>query len=301
MKAVQIENYGDNSKLKHVEISLPRPKANQVLVELKASAVNPVDFKIRSGGMAAQLPKQFPFTLGWEGAGIVTEKGDQVTAFEIGDEVMVMANFMEGGTYAEQIVVQEKEVFLKPKSLSFLQAATLPFSLGTAYTSLLRDANVEKGAGGAVGRMAVQIGKIKGLYVIGTAKGKNIQDLYDLGIDEVIDYTHTDFAQVLKELDVVLDLVGGANLSKSYEVIKKGGTLITTTQPPSPAALSKYEIAGKMTFTRPDPTIFEEIATWIDNGAIQFQAPEVFDLSEAQKALEWVENRTARSKVVFKF
>jgi NADPH:quinone reductase-like Zn-dependent oxidoreductase len=306
MKAVQIHNYGDNSLLANVNIPIPQPMTKQVLVKLKASSVNPVDYKIRSGFMAGMMKKEFPFTLGWEGAGIISEIGDAVKTYKVGDEVMVMPNFMQGGTYAEYVAVKEDEVIPKPKTIGFDMASVIPFSLGTAYTSLINDAKISKGqkilihgAGGAVGQMAVQIAKNKGLEVIGTARGAHIEELADLGIDQVIDYTKTDFSQELEDLDMILDLVGGETLAKSYSLLKKGGVIVSTTQPPSESELEKYGISGKMTLARSNDSIFKVINQWIENGSIQIKNPQVFRLSDAKEALALVENRKATSKVIF--
>ncbi len=308
MKAVQINQYGDNSVLETVEISIPKVMPNQVLVQLKASAVNPVDYKIRSGFFASHMPKSFPFTLGWEGAGVVTALGEETTLFNIGDEVMLMPNFMQGGTYAEYVAVNENEVMLKPKTIPFSEAAVIPFSLGTAYTALIEDAAINSGqklfihgAGGAVGQMAVQIAKNKGLYVIGTATGTNIQELKDLGIDQVIDYKITDFASVVKDVDVVLDLVGGETLAKSYAIVKKGGAIVSTTQPPSPSELDKYGLKGKMTMTQFEANKFKEVTQWIAEAKVKVKKPQVYQLTDAQEALSIVENRKSKSKIVFEF
>lgn len=308
MKAVQINQYGDNSVLQNVEIEVPTLLANQVLVEVKASSVNPVDFKIRTGFMASMMPKQFPFTLGWEAAGVVKEVGSEVKNFKAGDEVMVLPNFMQGGTYAEYVAVNENEAAIKPKSLDFKQSSTVPFSAGTAYTALVNDAGIQEGqkilihgAGGAVGKMAVQIAKNKGLYVIGTAAGENIQQLKDLGIDEVIDYTTTDFVNVVKDLDVILDLVGGETLAKSYGLVKKGGIIVCTAQPPVAEELEKNGISGKMTFTTFNPAIFNEVINWIEEGKLKVPEPAVYQLENAKDALAAVENRQAKNKIVFEF
>lgn len=308
MQAIQIEEYGDNSVLKSVQIEIPKPKPDQVLVKLKASSVNPVDYKIRSGFMAGMLKKEFPFILGWEGAGVITEIGKDVNTFQPGDEVMVMPNFMEGGTYAEYVAVNEQEVVPKPEALSFIEASIIPFSIGTAYISLIEDAQIAKGqkllihgAGGAVGQMAVQIAKIIGLYVIGTATGENINELNNLGIDQVIDYRKTDFSKELQSLDVVLDLVGGETLAKSYPLLRKGGTLISTTQPPAESELNKYGISGKMTFTINNTDKFKQINKWLNEGLIKVKSPQIFKLSDAIDALSLVENRKAKSKFVFEF
>lgn len=308
MKAVQINNYGDNSNLQGVEVPVPQSNPNEVLVKLKASSVNPVDYKIRSGFMAGMLKKEFPFTLGWEGAGIITEVGSNVTSFKVGDEVMVMPNFKQGGTYAEYVTVNEQEVVPKPKTLSFKEASIIPFSIGTAYTSLIEDAQIVKGqkilihgAGGAVGQMAVQIAKISELYVIGTATGDNVNELLALGIDQVIDYRTSDFSEELKNLDVILDLVGGETLAKSYPLLKEGGTIISTTQPPEETELKKHRISGKMTFTHNNADKFKQINKWLDEGLIKIKSPQVFKLSQAKEALSLVENRKAKSKIVFEF
>ncbi|PWJ57839.1 NADPH:quinone reductase-like Zn-dependent oxidoreductase [Dyadobacter jejuensis] len=308
MKAIQIKQYGDNSVLEQVDIAIPKAQPHQVVVQIKASSVNPVDYKIRSGFLAGQLTKTFPFTLGWEGAGIVTEVGEAVTLYKPGDEVMLMPNFMQGGTYAAYVAVNENEVTPKPKSISFTDASIIPFSLGTAYTALVEDAAIKNGqkilihgAGGAVGQMAVQIAKNSGLSVIGTATGENLQELLALGIDQVIDYTKADFSSVLHDLDVVLDLVGGETLAKSYSIVKKGGVIVSTTQPPNPSALEKYGLTGKMTLTRMEPNKFSEVIGWLEQGKIKVKKPWIYDLSRAQEALSMVESRKAKSKIVFEF
>lgn len=308
MKAVQINQYGDNSVLENVEIAIPTILPNQVLVKLKASSVNPVDYKIRSGFFASQMTKSFPFTLGWEGAGSIAEVGNEIGRFAIGDDVIIMPNFMQGGTYAEYVTVNEDEIFRKPVSMEFTSAAVLPFSIGTAYTALIEDAKIEQGqkilihgAGGAVGQMAVQIAKNKGLFVVGTASGENINELRNLGIDQVIDYSTNDFTSELNDLDVILDLVGGETLAKSYGIMKKGGVIVSTTQPPSPSELTNYGLSGKMTMTSLKSINFDEVTRWIDEGKIKIKQPQIFALQDAQEALALVENRKSKAKIVFEF
>jgi NADPH:quinone reductase-like Zn-dependent oxidoreductase len=149
--------------------------------------------------------------------------------------------------------------------------------------------------------MAVQIAKNKELFVIGTATGGNIEELLALGIDQVIDYTATDFAEEIKDLDVILDLVGGETLAKSYALLKKGGTIISTTQPPAVSELEKFGISGKMTITRFEVDKLNEVTRWIEEGKIKVKKPQVYDLSNAKEALSLVENRKSKSKIVFEF
>lgn len=308
MRAIQIRKYGDNSVLEQVEIPIPQPMPNQVLVQLKSSSVNPVDFKIRSGFLSSVLPKTFPFTLGWEGSGIITKVGNEVKKYKEGDEIMLMANFMQGGTYAEYVAVNAEEIMLKPKFLSFAEASIIPFSLGTAYTALIEDAQIKKGqqilihgAGGAVGQMAIQIAKVAGLKVVGTATGNNLQEIISLGVDIAIDYNNTDFSTVVKDVDVVLDLVGGDTLNKSYALVNKGGIIVSTTQPPNPAELNKHSISGKMTQTRANPIMFDKISEWLEAEKIKVKQPQAFPFSNAKEALSLVENRKTQSKIVLEF
>ena len=308
MKAIQINQYGDNSVLPEAEIEIPFIEPNQVLVKLKASAVNPVDYKIRSGFMQAQLPKNFPFTLGWEGAGVITSLGTEIKNYKIGDEVILMPNFLQGGTYAEYVAVNADEIIRKPADLEFENAATLPVAWSTAWTALVKDINIRPqqnililGAGGAVGKMAVQIAKKYGLNVTGTATGEDIITLETFRIDEVIDYKSTDIASLKKKFDVVLDLVGGEFLKKAYALVKKGGSIISTTQFPDTEMLSKYSIHGKMTFTTMDKTAFDQLFIWLDKDEIQLKSPDIFELHQAKEALALVENRKIKNKIIFKF
>jgi len=306
MKAIQIRQYGDFSNLQEVEIEKPGIQENQVLIKISASAVNPIDIKLRTGFLAAVMPKNLPFTLGWEAAGTITEVGSDVSGFKVGDEVYTMPNFMQGGTYAEYVAVNATEIALKPRTLSFLQAATVPMVAGAAYTSLMTIAQISQGqkvlihgAAGAVGSFAVQLAKSKGAYVIGTAQGAGIDLIKSLGADEVVDYTKVDFANSVSDLDVVLDLVGGETLAKSYGLVKKGGIVVSAVMPTSQEQTNILGIRGVMAQTPPDGKMFSAIATLIDGGKLKVQEPVVYSLAEAQKAHQAIENRTAKGKIVF--
>lgn len=305
MQAVQINKYGDNSVLEQVDIPIPKILPDQVLVKVKYASVNPVDYKIRSGFMAGVLPKSFPFTLGWEASGIITDTAHDVLNYKTGDEIILMSNFMQGGTYAEYVAVNAGEIMSKPTSLDFADAAVIPFSLGTAYTALLMDTQIMPGqkllilgAGGAVGRMAIQIAKNLGLEVTGTAKGNDIQELLSLGIDHVVDYTKADYFDALNDFDVVLDLVGGETQAKSFKTLRKGGTIVSTTQPPDSGELQHYGLNGKMTRTKCDPEKFAMPLQWLEEGKIKVKKPQIMNFGSAKEALALVENREAKSKIV---
>jgi len=307
MKAIQIQNYGDSSPLQIVETAKPTIGNYQVLIKIKASSINPVDFKIRMGYLAAMLPKTFPIVLGWDASGIIEAVGNQVKDLKIGDEVYTMPNFMQGGTYAEYVAVNGNEVALKPTSISFEKASTVPMVAGAAYTSLVKVAQVSRGqtilihgAAGAIGTYAVQMAKEKGLYVIGTASGAGIELLKNLGADEVIDYTTTDFSTVVNDLDVILDLVGGETLEKSYNLVKKGGILVSTVMPPSAEKATELGIRVTMTNTVPDVAMLNEIASLIDAGKLHVQEPILSTLANANAEHQTIKNRTAKRKIVLK-
>lgn len=305
MKAIQINQYGDNSVLNYVETEIPQPLPHQVLVKVKAAAVNPVDYKIRSGYMQQQLPKTFPFTLGWEGAGEIISLGSEVKRFNMQDEVLFMPNFMQGGTYAEYVAVNENELVKKPKNINFNTAATIPVAWSTAWTALMKEANIQKGqrililgAGGSVGQMAVQLARMKGTYVAGTATGKNLTEIKQLGIDRAIDYTSTDIVSLNKTFDVVLDLAGGDLMAKSYPLVRDGGWLLSTTQFPDAQLLETNKINGKMVFTALDTAAFQQLFAWLDSQEIRLKMPDVYPLEKAAEALGLVEKRKAKNKMV---
>ena len=302
MRAIRIDEYGTAGVLLMKDIPKPSLKDNEILVAVQYSGVNPIDLKFRSGFMREGMPKTFPFVPGWELAGIVDQVGSSVTTTKKGDEVFSMPNFQQGGSYAEFIAVNENEVALKPESISFAQAAAIPM---VAYTCLLKVGKITAGqkilihgAAGAVGFFAVQIAKNEGAYVIGTASGDGIHVLETLGADKIIDYKKEDFTTLVKDLDIVLDLVGGETQMRSFDIIRKGGRLISTTMPPSKEKAEAAGITATFVFTMPDHKMLEEISAMIDNGELKVNTPQIIPLDQAKKAHEMIENKTAKGKIV---
>lgn len=307
MRAIQIQQYGAADTLALEEISIPNLQDHELLVAVRYSGVNPIDAKIRAGNMQRGLPKQFPFVPGWELAGVVERIGASVTAFKPGDAVYSMPNFGQGGSYADFVVINEAEVAPKPETLTFAQAAAVPMVAGAAYTSLFKFGKLVSGqrvlihgAAGAVGSFAVQMAKAAGAFVVGTATGEGIAQLRASGADEVIDYVNEDFAisPKAKDMDLVLDLVGGETLMRSFGLVKKGGLLLSTTMPPSVEKAAEAGIRADFVFTSPDSTMLREIATMIDEGNLKVSDPLVLSLADARKAHEMIENRTAKGKMV---
>lgn len=250
MKAIQYTAFGNTEVLTINEVPQPSiTDQNQVLVKVKAFTLNPLDMKIRQGFMQQVYPVQFPFTPGLDASGIVEAVGSSVTNFKVGDEVMASAM---GGTYAEYCLVPEKNVSKKPAQISFEEAAALVIPVTTAHSLLVNAGNVQtgqkvfvQGASGAVGAALIQLAKALGAYVIGTASGEGIDFIKNLGADEAIDYKTQDFTKIVKDADLVIDCAGGPSQNSLFEVVKKGGILLSITMPPSQELAEQFGVKAQ--------------------------------------------------------
>ncbi len=230
MKAVRVHDYGGPEVLVLEEAPRPQPQADQVLVRLLASAVNPVDAVMRAGYFKEFLPLSFPWIPGVEGAGIVVAVGENVTAFQPGQAVF---GFVSGG-YAEYAAVPAGDLQPKPAHLTFEQAATVSLGALVAWQAVIEVANVAagqrvlvQGAAGGVGLYAVQLAVWRGAHVIGTASAGNLDFVRSLGAEQVIDYNAAPFETVVRDVDVVIDTVGGELIERSWQVLRPNGILVT--------------------------------------------------------------------------
>ncbi|MFN0140850.1 MAG: NADP-dependent oxidoreductase [Pyrinomonadaceae bacterium] len=292
MKVIQIHEYGDAYVLRYEDADKPAVLLNDVLIRVIATSFNLIDAKIRQGFMQEMLPKPFPIILGWDCAGIVAEIGENVTKFKVGDEVFGYPEFARGGTYAEFVAVDESQIALKPKTLSFVESASLPIVAQTALTAIETaqlQANqrilIHGGAGG-VGSNAIQIAKELGAYIITTASGEGIELVKSLGADEVIDYKTTNFKDVAKDVDVVLDVLGGQTQDDSWQVMKKGGILIATAFPPNQEKAEQFGVRAEFIFTQPRGEALEKIAQMVDANKLRPNVGTELTLADAQKAHE---------------
>ncbi len=252
MRAVRIHEFGDPQVLVLDEVEPPRPAPTEVLVRVHAAGVNPVDWKTRAGGGMAGLLGPPPLTLGWDVSGVVEELGFGVTRFEVGDEVFGMVRFPhEGGTYAEYLTAPSRHLVPKPAGLSHVEAAGIPLAALTAWQALVDTAGVRAGhtvlvhgAGGGVGHFAVQIAKARGARVVATASAAKHGFVSSLGADDVIDYEAIAFDAAVKDLDVVVDTVGGDYVDRSIETLKTGGLLISIPSGVSDTQLARAAEAG---------------------------------------------------------
>jgi NADPH:quinone reductase-like Zn-dependent oxidoreductase len=223
MKAIQFNAYGNSSVLELKQIDKPSYLEDEVLVRIAATTVNPFDMKVRDGKMQKMIPMRFPSVPGSDVAGVVEAKGDKVKELNIGDEVFATTF---GGTYAEYIALKEFQVAIKPRNVSWNEAASLAVPLVTTYTLLIETAQMKAGqkilvhgASGAIGSAVVQMAKSLGAYVIGTATGNGVSYLKSIGADEIVDYKTQDFSMLVNDVDLVADLVGGETQAKSFSLV----------------------------------------------------------------------------------
>ena len=306
MKAIRMHEYGGPDVLTLEEAPRPTAGENEVLVRVHAAAVNPVDCVIRAGYAQGWFQHFMPRILGGDAAGVVEAVGPGVTAFKPGDAVFTRTNLLRDGTYAEYVVANTSEVAAKPRSLDFNQAAAVPHAFLTAYHTIINTANIKPGqtvlihaAAGGVGHLAVQLAKQRGARVIGTASEKNMGFLKQIGVDQAIDYNSTPFENVVKDVDVVLDGVGGDTLERSYGVLKPGGLLMSIVQPPDPAKAAAHGVRAEMVAASPQTeTVLAEAAKLIDAGKIKPEVSKLLPLSEIRQAHALSESRHTRGKIV---
>ncbi|MEU0404935.1 NADP-dependent oxidoreductase [Streptomyces sp. NPDC006197] len=289
MRAVVVEQWGGPENLVEREVERPEPGLNEVLVRVHAAGVNPVDWKTRASGALigwGDVP-----VLGWDVSGTVEAVGPGVGIFRPGDEVFGMPLFpRQAGGYAEYVVAPARHLAPKPSSLTHVEAAALPLAALTAWQALVDAADVRPGervlvhaAAGGVGHLAVQIAKARGAYVVGTASAAKHDLVRELGADEVVDYRAARFEDVVSDIDVVLDGLGGETAERSLKVLRDGGRLITLPGPDDvPAAQDGVRAAWVL--VEPDHLGLREIAALVERGALRPVVDTVLPLAEAAEA-----------------
>ncbi|GAX91755.1 NADP-dependent oxidoreductase [Effusibacillus lacus] len=307
MKAVIIENYGGRDQLKLVDTPVPEIRERDVLVEVHSASVNPVDWKVREGRLKARITYEFPLILGWDLAGVIKQVGSHVTKFRVGDEVFSRPDISRNGTYAEYTVVEENLLAIKPSNLTFEEAASVPLAGLTAWEALVEISQLKTGdkvlihaGAGGVGGYAIQLAKSLGAYVATTVSGRNVKFVKELGADEVIDYGLQDFSKVLHDFDVVFDTVGGEVQTKSFEVLKENGILVSIVSPPNQEVALQKKVRPEYFFLQPDGEKLAKLANLFETGDMKPIVGSVFSLSEVAKAHELSESGHAQGKIVIK-
>jgi NADPH:quinone reductase-like Zn-dependent oxidoreductase len=303
MKAVRIHEFGGVDKLKYEDAPRPAPGDDDLLVRVHAAGVNPVDDKVRSG-MFGSFGK-LPMILGWDVSGVVEQVGKNVTKYKTGDAVFAFMSIRASGAYAEYAIVPAADACPKPAQLTHVEAAAIPLAAMTAWQALVDTAKLEKGqtvlihgAAGGVGHFAVQIAKTRGAKVIATGSTKSQSFLKELGADVAIDYSTSKFEDIAKDVDVVLDTIGGETQERSLAVLKKGGMLVSIVQPPDQAKAKELGIRAAIFLAHPDGAELAEIAKLVDAGSLKPTVSKTFPLSEAAKAHEQIETKHTKGKLV---
>jgi NADPH:quinone reductase-like Zn-dependent oxidoreductase len=303
MKAIRIHQFGDANTLKLEDAPNISIGDDQLLVRVRAAGVNPIDWKIRQGYMKDVMPTQFPLTIGQDFAGEVVDKGKSITQFTKGDRVFGFAE----GSYAEYAAAQASRVAKIPGGIDFATAAALPTAGLTAW-QIIRDFVGAKpgmtilihGAAGGVGSFASQIAKNSGARVIGTATGSDIEYLKSIGVDEVIDYKRERFEDKVRNVDAVVDLVGGDTNARSYGVVKRGGVLVSTVQPPDEAAAQRAGIRAQHIVMKRNSADLFELAQLVAKGAVKPRMDKTMSLGEAKEAQQLSETGKTDGKVILK-
>lgn len=306
MRAIRIHEHGGPEVLRYEEAPRPAAAAGEVLVRVHAAGVNPVDWKVVRGGVR-DLGRPLPYIPGYDASGVIAAVGEGVSGWKVGDEVFVYQELGRGGAYAEYMAVRAEHVARKPGNVGHVEAAGVPLAALTAWQALFEVADLQPGqtvlihaAAGGVGTFAGQLAKAKGARVIGTASERNHEFLRSIGADEVIDYRKVRFEDVVKDVDVVLDAVGGETLERSYAVVKKGGIVVTIAGRPAEEKAAASGVRAKWFLVRPDGGQLAEIARMIEAGTVRPVVSEVFPLAEAARAHEQSQAGHTRGKIVLR-
>jgi len=330
MRAMIIDNYG-KVPMRLAELPTPEIDEYEVLAEIHAASINPVDFKIRDGKVKLLVKYKMPLILGNDFSGVVTKVGAKVTRFKVGDEIYARPRKSKIGTFAEYIAIHEDDIALKPKNLNFEEAASIPLVGLTSYQALTDILQLKKGqriliqaGAGGVGTFAIQLAKLMGATVATTASEAGANLVKSLGADEIINYKTEKFEEILKNYDAVFDTLGGEILEKSFEVIKSGGKIVSVSGLPNArfgkeygsgffktllfsaashnltALEKKHNVQYSFLFMKPSGEQLRIIANFIESGKIKPVIDRVFPFHEAQKAMEYAEAGRAKGKIILK-
>ncbi|MEO0996893.1 MAG: NADP-dependent oxidoreductase [Pseudomonadota bacterium] len=316
MKAVYYESHGGPEVLQLGELPIPEPGDDQVLVKVAAAAVNPIDRRLRAGELQEYIARTFPVVPGWDLAGRIVKVGRNVTGWQVGDEVLGLAFTwsIQHGTYAEYAPIDATAIAAKPASLSFVEAAALPLVTLTAWQSLHEFADVQPGqtvliqaGAGGVGSVAIPIAKHLGATVYTTASAKNTNYVHGLGANHVIDYTTTDYVEVIREqvpqgLDMVLEtILSEATIEAAVHLVKAGGTIAyMNNEPPDMPELAEKSIKSEFIHHRPDGDSLGTLMPLFEEGVLKIPKIEVMTLDQAQEAHRKSEAGHTRGKLVLR-
>lgn len=300
MRAVVIEAYGDNSVVNVADVARPAPQAGEVLVKVRAAGVNPIDWKIR-GGAGQRMGLTLPIHLGGEISGTVEQVGAGVAGLSVGDRIF---GIVKTGGFADYAIAPAADMVRLPADLDFVTAAAVPLGALTAWQALFDVAGLARGqrllitgGSGGVGSLAVQIAKAAGAHVTAMASGRNADFVRSLGADVFIDYTAQPFEEVVRDMDVVFDTVGGDTFQRAFATLKQGGFLVTSVGFPSEEDGRRGVGVGRVT-CKPNAAQLTSIRGLVEAGQLQAHVATVLPLAAVKEALALSEGGRTRGKIV---
>lgn len=330
MRAMVIDKYG-KVPMRMTEMPTPEINEYEVLAEIHAASINPIDFKIRDGKVKLLLKYKMPLILGNDFSGVIVKVGTKVTQFIVGDEIYARPRKDKIGTFAEYIAIHEDDIALKPKNLTFEEAASIPLVGLTSYQALHDIMQLQKGqkilihaGSGGVGTFAIQLAKIMGATVATTASEAGENLVKSLGADEIINYKKEKFEDILKNYDAVFDTLGGTTLEKSFDIIKSEGNIVSVSGMPNArfgkefgsgffktllfslaskkltALEKKHNAQYSFLFMKPSGDQLRIIAKYIESGQIKPIIDRIFPFKDTQKAMEYSESGRAKGKIIVK-
>ncbi|SDS09657.1 NADPH:quinone reductase [Nocardioides scoriae] len=327
MRAFVVDHHGPDG-LRPAEVPTPRPGPGDVLVDVRAASINPLDRMVRDGEFKRLLPYRTPFVLGHDLAGVVRAVGSDVRGFRVGDEVYARPRDLRIGAFAEQLAVDAADVALKPTSLSFAEAAAVPLVALAAWQALVEVADVRPGqevlvhaGAGGLGSTVIQVAKHLGAHVTTTAHTRDLEAVRALGADEAVDHTTTNVADLPTRYDVVLDSLGADSLHTSLTLLRPGGLAISVVGPPDPAFATqlghpllrpvmallsrrvrrrarRLGVRYSFFFMRADGARLAQLAALYEDGTLRPVLDRTFDFDQTLEAVAHVEHGRARGKVV---
>jgi NADPH:quinone reductase-like Zn-dependent oxidoreductase len=301
MRAIRIHRFGGPEVLQLDDIPRPEPRDGKLLIRVVAASVNPVDYKIRQGAFPGVKAADLPVTLGRDISGVVETPG---AGFAVGDEVYAHLDWVDGG-YADCALCGPAGLAHRPASLDMTAAAAVPLAATTAWQGLFDHGSLQAGqrvlihgAAGGVGAFAVQFARMAGGHVIATATGAGVEQVGELGAEQVIDYREQRFEDAAEPVDLVFDLIGHDTQERSFAMLLRGGRLISTVQEPDPARAAAHGVTAARFMARPNADQLATIGRAIDDGAVKVNVARTFPLPRAADAQRCLEEDHPQGKVV---
>ncbi|MGE8001203.1 NADP-dependent oxidoreductase [Lysinibacillus sp. NPDC093190] len=330
MNAAVINQYGQKN-LELTKVEIPKISSDDVLVEIHAASINPIDYKVRDGKVKMLLSYKMPLVLGNDFSGVIVQVGGDVTEFQVGDEVYGRPRKSRIGTFAEYIAIHKDDIAIKPKNLSFEEAAAIPLVGLTTYQAFHdimqlkpNDKVLIHAGSGGVGTLAIQLAKLMGAYVATTTSSKNESLVKRLGADKVIDYKSENFEDILSDYDYVYDTLGGETLQNSFKILKPGGKIVSLSGTPNyrfakvyglnfwkslllkfatrklTALEKQYQVEYHFLFMKPSGIQLKLIREFIEAKKIVPIIDRVVLMDDIQKAFEYSESGRAKGKIIIK-